>query len=46
MKYLEGMTLNEIAEHFGIQPKTVKSRIHDGTVKLRRRFIKERTDGS
>lgn len=36
LKYEEDLTLAEIAERFGVQPKTIKSRIHDGTVKLRR----------
>lgn len=30
LKYVEDMTLAQIAERFGVQPKTVKSRIHDG----------------
>ena len=38
LKYVEDMTLAQIAERFGVQPKTVKSRIHDGTVKLRKRL--------
>ena len=36
LKYEEDLTLSEIAERFGVPPKTIKSRIHDGTVKLRR----------
>lgn len=36
LKYEQDMTLAEIAEHFGVAQKTIKSRIHDGTVKLRR----------
>ena len=36
LKYVEDMTLAQIAERFGVQPKTIKSRIHDGTVKLRK----------
>ena len=45
LKYVEDMTLQEIAERFGVPSKTVKSRIHDGTVKLRRRLLgKERTE--
>lgn len=36
MKYEEELTLSEIARQFGVPSKTVKSRIHDGTVKLRR----------
>ncbi len=45
LKYVEDMTLAEIAKRFGVQPKTIKSRIHDGTVKLRKKLIfKERAD--
>lgn len=45
LKYEEGMTLAEIAELFEVPPKTIKSRIHDGTIKLRRILkSKERTD--
>ncbi len=36
MKYIEDMTLSEIAEKMGVPQKTIKSRIHDGTVKLRK----------
>lgn len=36
LKYLEQLTLQEIAEKFNTQPKTIKSRIHDGMVKLRK----------
>ena len=47
LKYVEDMTLAQIAERFGVQPKTIKSRIHDGTVKLRKMLnFKERTDDS
>ena len=47
LKYVEDMTLAQIAERFGVQPKTIKSRIHDGTVKIRKRLnFKERTDGA
>ena len=43
LKYVEDMTLAQIAEQFGVQPKTIKSRIHDGTVKLRKKLaLKER----
>ncbi len=43
LKYVEDMTLAQIAEQFGVQQKTIKSRIHDGTVKLRRMLnLKER----
>lgn len=38
LKYVEDMTLAQIAERFGVQQKTIKSRIHDGTVKLRKRL--------
>lgn len=38
MKYVEEMTLAEIAETFGVAPKTIKSRIHEGIEKLRRRL--------
>lgn len=45
LKYAEGLTLQEIADRFGVQPKTVKSRIHEGTVKLRKKLLpKERAD--
>lgn len=47
LKYVEDMTLAQIAERFGVQPKTIKSRIHDGTVKLRKKLhFRERTDNS
>jgi len=36
LKYEQDLTLAEIAKHLGIPPKTVKSRIHEGTVKLRK----------
>ncbi len=45
LKYVEDMTLAEIAERFGVPSKTVKSRIYEGKVKLRKLLkIKERTD--
>lgn len=45
LKYVEDMTLAQIARRFGVEPKTVKSRIHDGTVKLRKKLnVKERRD--
>lgn len=45
LKYIEDMTLAEIAQQSGVPAKTIKSRIHDGTVKLRRMLNpKERTD--
>ena len=47
LKYVEDMTLREIAERFGVKSGTVKSRIHDGTVKLRKRLIQtEREDNN
>lgn len=42
LKYVEDMTLAQIAERFGVQPKTIKSRIHGGTAKLRKK-LKERS---
>jgi RNA polymerase sigma-70 factor (ECF subfamily) len=36
MKYLESMTLDAIAEYFDCEPKTVKSRIHNGVSKIRK----------
>ena len=36
LKYLEQLTLREIAEKLFTQPKTIKSRIHAGMVKLRK----------
>ena len=36
LKYIEGMTLKEISEKLNIEPKTVKSRIHNGIVRLRK----------
>ena len=36
LKYEEGLPLEAIARKFDIPPKTVKSRIHEGTEKLRR----------
>lgn len=36
LKYLEQQTLQEIARQFSCEPKTVKSRIHNGLVKLRK----------
>lgn len=45
LKYEEDLTLNEIAKKFRTPAKTIKSRIHEGTVKLRK-LIKstERSD--
>lgn len=36
MKYLEQLTLAEIADRLNCEPKTIKSRIHHGMVKLRK----------
>lgn len=36
MKYLEQMTLSQIARQLNTQPKTIKSRIHGGMVKMRK----------
>lgn len=36
LKYEEDLTLEQIAKRLGIKAQTVKSRIHDGMVKLRR----------
>ena len=45
LKYEEELTLEEIAQRFGVPAKTVKSRIHEGTVKLRKLLNKnERKD--
>lgn len=38
MKYIEGLTLKEIGKKLEIETKTVKSRIHNGVVKLRKIF--------
>lgn len=44
LKYVEDMTLAQIADRLGVKSKTVKSRIHDGTVKLRKLLkVKERS---
>ena len=45
LKYVEDMTLAQIAERFGVQPKTIKSRIHDGTAKLRKKLIARKGAG-
>mgnify|MGYP001400290552 CR=1 FL=1 len=45
LKYEEELTLEEIAARFGVPAKTIKSRIHDGTAKLRRKLNhRERKD--
>ncbi|HCF70977.1 MAG TPA: RNA polymerase subunit sigma-24 [Syntrophomonas sp.] len=36
LKYLEGLTLKEIGMELGLEPKTVKSRIHNGMIRLRK----------
>jgi RNA polymerase sigma-70 factor (ECF subfamily) len=36
MKYIEGLTLKEIGEILKVEPKTIKSRIHNGMAKLRK----------
>jgi RNA polymerase sigma factor, sigma-70 family len=36
LKYIEGLTLKEIGEKLNIEPQTVKSRIHNGIVRLRK----------
>lgn len=41
LKYVESLTLQEIAQRFGVPAKTIKSRIHEGTVKLRKMLSKE-----
>lgn len=44
LKYLEQQTLEEIAVRLDSQPKTIKSRIHNGMVKLRRGMREGGTD--
>jgi len=36
LKYIEGLTLKEISELLDVEPKTIKSRIHNGITKVRR----------
>ncbi|OCZ49828.1 RNA polymerase sigma factor [Dehalobacter sp. TeCB1] len=43
LKYIEGLTLKEIGEMLNVEPKTVKSRIHNGMVKLKE-LLKTRGD--
>ncbi|MCI1956424.1 MAG: sigma-70 family RNA polymerase sigma factor, partial [Oscillospiraceae bacterium] len=38
LKYVERQTLREIARRFSCEPKTVKSRIHNGMVRLRKKL--------
>ncbi len=46
LKYLEEMTLKEIAHRLQEQPNTVKSRIHGGLIKIRRLLRGgDKTDG-
>lgn len=46
LKYEEDLTIQEIAEQSGVPGKTIKSRIHEGTVKLRKLLRgKERENG-
>lgn len=45
MKYVEQMTLAEIAKEFNVQPKTIKSRIYDGKAKLKKIFEKSGRTG-
>lgn len=40
LKYIEGLTLKEISEILDVEPKTIKSRIHNGIVKLRNLLLK------
>lgn len=40
LKYIEGLTLKEIGEALHVEPKTIKSRIHNGIVKLRKKWGK------
>lgn len=45
LRYEEDLTLAEIAGRLGVPSKTIKSRIHDGMVKLRR-ALKRGRDGN
>lgn len=45
LKYMEQQTLQEIAQRFHCEPKTIKSRIHNGMVKLRLALKGDGTDG-
>lgn len=38
LKYIEGLTLKEIGDKLNLEPKTIKSRIHNGIVLLRKRM--------
>jgi RNA polymerase sigma-70 factor, ECF subfamily len=48
LKYIEGLTLKEIGELLQVESKTVKSRIHNGMAKLKKRMglRGEENDGS
>lgn len=45
LKYFEQMTLKEIAQKFNCEPNKIKSRIHNGIVKLRKNLEGELKDG-
>lgn len=45
LKYLEQQTLQEIAQQLCCEPKTVKSRIHNGVMKLRKMLKGDFHDG-
>lgn len=40
LKYIEGLTLKEIGDQLNLETKTVKSRIHNGIVRLRKQLEK------
>ena len=42
MKYEENLTLEEIANKFGVKPKTIKSRIFDGKKKYEKSLMQKR----
>lgn len=39
LKYIDELTLNEISQITGVPAKTIKSRIHEGTKKLRKKLL-------
>lgn len=41
LKYVEDLSLQEIAAQAGVPAKTIKSRIHEGVVKLRRKLTRK-----
>lgn len=43
LKYIQGLTLKEIGQVLHAEPKTIKSRIHNGIAKLRKLFKEEDT---